>query len=327
MSKIAVTKLVNSNGMELLVSNLGATIIAINVPDKNNELVNVVVGLEPEAYTSEAYLNNCTYLGASIGRYAGRISKGEFQLNGATYPIYNEDGVHLHGGKTGFDKKYWTVIELNENANPEVTFACKSAHLEEGYPGNLEVTVTYQLTESNEVKVTYKATTNAVTPVNLTNHAYFNLNGSGSILDHQLQLNSEQVLEVDSQLIPSGKIINSKNTRFDFTKKEQIGRANFIGFDDTFVLEDKEVKAVLYAPKTGIKMKVHTNQPASVIYTPTQLDTTLPYLNGVNYTKFSAICFETQNFPDAPNNNHFPSSILNPEETYVNEAVFEFSIC
>lgn len=326
MSKIVVTKLVNSNGMELLISNLGATIIAINVPDKTNKLVNVVVGLEPEAYTSKAYLKNYTYLGASIGRYAGRISKGAFDLNGVTYPIYNEDGVHLHGGEVGFDKKYWTVTKLNEGANPLVTFACESVHLEEGYPGNLSVAVTYQLTESNEVKVTYKATTDIATPVNLTNHAYFNLNGSGSVLDHMLKLNSTHVLDVDSLLIPSGKLVDSKNTRFDFSKKEQIGREDFIGFDDTFILSDEDVKAVLYAPTTGIKMKVHTNQPASVIYTPVQLDK-LPYLYGAAYTKFSAICFETQNYPDAPNNDHFPSSILNSGEEYCNESIFEFSIC
>lgn len=326
MSKIEVTKLVNSNGMELLVSNLGATIIALNVPNKDNELVNVVVGMSPEAYTSEAYLSNYTYLGASIGRYAGRLSKGKFELNGESYPIYNEEGVHLHGGKSGFDKKFWVVKELKEDLNPEVTFACESAHLEEGYPGNLNVTVTYQVTESNEVKITYKATTDAATPINLTNHAYFNLNGNGSILGHELKLCSEQVLDVSEQLIPSGELINSKNTRFDFSEKELIGREDFIGFDDAFILGKEDVKALLHSPKTGIKMKVHTNQPASVIYTPVQLDD-LPYLNGASYSKFSAICFETQNFPDAPNNAHFPSSILNPEEEYINESVFEFSIC
>lgn len=326
MSKIEVIKLVNSNGMELHISNLGATIIAINVPNKNNELVNVVVGMSPEAYTSEAYLSNCTYLGASIGRYAGRLSNGSFELNGELYPIYNEDGVHLHGGKTGFDKQFWTVEDLNEKSKPHVTFRYNSAHLEEGYPGNLNVTVTYQLTESNEVKVTYKATTDKATPVNLTNHSYFNLNGNGSIVDHKLKLSSSQVLEVDAKLIPSGKLVDAKDTRFDFSKKETIGREDFIGFDDTFILENKEVKAMLYAPKTGIKMRVYTNQPASVIYTPVQLDN-LPYLNDATYTKFSAICFETQNYPDAPNNKHFPSSILNPEEEYINESIFEFSIC
>ena len=325
MSKIEIITLRNTNGLELQISNLGATIISLNIPDKTNRIVNVVVGLEPEDYNKEPYLSNYPYLGASIGRYAGRISKGSFQLSGETYKLYTEDGVHLHGGKKGFDKKYWAIESLTEGENPTVTYSCESAHLEEGYPGNLKVYVTYQLTEKNEVKVTYKATTDAATPINLTNHAYFNLNGKDSIIDHKLQLNSEQYLEVDSQLIPSGKSIDSKNTRFDFNKESVIGRADFIGFDDSFILGKGKIKAVLTAPKTGIQMKVYTNQPVSVIYTPVLLDD-LPFKNGVKYSKFSAICFETQNFPDAPNNSHFPSSILNPDEIYSNESVFEFSI-
>lgn len=325
MSKIEVTTLVNANGLELQVSNLGATVISLNVPDKNNQLVNVVVGLAAEDYNKEPYLSNYPYLGASIGRYAGRISNGEFQVNGEIFQVYQEDGVHLHGGKEGFDKKYWEVINFEKGENPLVTFACESKHLEEGYPGNVKVTVTYQLTKKNEVKVTYKATSDASTPINLTNHAYFNLNGQNSIIDHTLQLNSEQYLEVDAKLIPSGRLIDSKNTRFDFTEESIIGRADFEGFDDTFVLGNKPLKAVLTAPKTGIQMKVYSNQPASVIYTPVLLEG-LPFKNGVQYSKFSAICFETQNFPDAPNKPNFPSSILQPSETYLNEAIWEFSI-
>lgn len=325
MSKIKVTTLTNTNGLSLQISNLGATIISLNIPDKNNQLVNVVVGLESEDYNKEPYLSNYPYLGASIGRYAGRISKGMFQVNGKIYQIYNENGVHLHGGKIGFDKKYWDVESLTLDNNPSVTYTFESAHLEEGYPGNLRVSVTYQLTDRNEIKITYKATTDAPTPINLTNHAYFNLNGKDSISNHRLQLNSEQYLEVDDQLIPSGKLIDLKNTRFDFNEESIIGREDFKGFDDAFVLGDGKVKAVLTSPKTGIQMKVYTNQPASVIYTPVLLEG-LPFKNGVTYSKFSAICFETQNFPDAPNNAHFPSSILNPNETYLNETIFEFSM-
>jgi len=325
MSKIEVITLRNTNALELQISNLGATIISLNIPDKSNQIVNVVVGLEAEDYNKEPYLSNYPYLGASIGRYAGRISKGAFKVNGKNYLIYNDNGVHLHGGKEGFDKKYWKVESLTEGENPAVTYSYKSAHLEEGYPGNLKVSVTYQLTEKNEVKIKYKATTDAATPINLTNHAYFNLNGKDSITGHKLQLNSEQYLEVDSQLIPSGKLIDSKNTRFDFNNESIIGRADFKGFDDAFVLGTGKVKVVLTSPKTGIQMKVYTNQPASVIYTPILLEG-LPFKNGVKYSKFSAICFETQNFPDAPNNAHFPSSILKPNETYLNESVFEFSI-
>jgi len=325
MSKIEVITLRNTNALELQISNLGATIISLNIPDKSNQIVNVVVGLEAEDYNKEPYLSNYPYLGASIGRYAGRISKGAFEVNGKNHPIYNDNGVHLHGGKEGFDKKYWTIESLTEGENPAVTYSYKSAHLEEGYPGNLKVSVTYQLTEKNEVKIKYKATTDAATPINLTNHAYFNLNGKDSITGHKLQLNSEQYLEVDSQLIPSGKLIDSKNTRFDFNNESIIGRADFKGFDDVFVLGTGKVKVVLTSPKTGIQMKVYTNQPACVIYTPILLED-LPFKNGVKYSKFSAICFETQNFPDAPNNPHFPSSILKPNETYINESVFEFSI-
>jgi len=325
MSKIEVTTLKNANGLELQISNLGATVISINVPDKNNRKVNVVVGLEPEDYNKDPYLSDYTYLGASVGRYAGRISKGAFQVKGKTYPIYNEEGVHLHGGKVGFDKKYWKVENLVEGENPFVTFSCESAHLEEGYPGNLKVTVTYQVTEKNEVKVTYKAITDAATPINLTNHAYFNLNGRDSIIDHKLKLNSAQYLEVDTQLIPSGKLIDCKNTRFDFNDESIIGRSDFEGFDDSFVLGKEFLKATLTAPKTGIQMKVYTNQPASVIYTPLLLEG-LPFKNGVTYSKFSAICFETQNFPDAPNNSNFPSSILEPNQEYINESVWAFSI-
>jgi len=325
MSKIEVTTLKNANGLALQISNLGATVISVNVPDKNNNKVNVVVGLEVEDYNKEPYLSNYSYLGASVGRYAGRISKGAFKVKGITYPIYNEEGVHLHGGKVGFDKKYWSIENLVEGENPLVTFSCKSAHLEEGYPGNLKVSVTYQLTEKNEVKITYKATTNATTPINLTNHAYFNLNGCDSVIDHKLKLNSAQYLEVNEQLIPSGKLIDSKNTRFDFNEESVIGRQDFEGFDDSFVLGEESLKATLTAPKTGIQMKVYSNQPASVIYTPVLLNG-LPFKNGVSYSKFSAICFETQNFPDAPNNANFPSSILEPNEEYINESVWAFSI-
>lgn len=325
MSQIKVITLKNSNGLELQISNLGATIICLNVPDKNNELVNVVVGLEASDYNEDFYIKNGLYLGASIGRYAGRISKGNFKLNGQEYPLYNVDGVHLHGGEVGFDKKFWEVESLNEGANPEVVFTCESENMEEGYPGNLKAKVVYQLTEDNEVKVKYSATTDADTPINLTNHAYFNLNGKDSILDHNLQLNSIGYLEVNDQLIPSGNIIPSKGTRFDFSEKEVIGREDFVGFDDCFVLGDDDLKVVLEAPKTGIKMEVYTNQPASVIYTPVQLPD-LPYKNGITYSKFSAICFETQNFPDAPNNDNFPSSILKPGMEYVNESAFKFSV-
>ncbi len=324
--KKKVITLTNSNGLELKISNFGATIISLIVPDKNQELINVVVGLESaEEYIKQSYLEKGLYLGCSVGRYAGRISKGYFKINNEIYPIYNENGVHLHGGRIGFDKKYWEVEKLNEGRNSQVTLSCISEHLDEGYPGNLKTSVTYQLTEENEVKIIYKATTDAETPVNLTNHTYYNLNGKGSVLDHNLMINSPFYLEVDEQLIPSGKLINSGNTSFDRNEIALLGRKDFTGFDDTFVLGDAKLKVVLASNKTGIQMEVFTNQPASVVYTPVQLPD-LPYKKGISYSKFSAICFETQNFPDAPNNKIFPSSILKPEEEYMNETVLKFSV-
>jgi len=324
--QIQVINLKNSNGLELQVSNLGATIISLMVPDKNKEFVNVVVGLESaEDYTKQFYIEKGLYLGSSIGRYAGRISRGSFKINNEVYPIHHENGIHLHGGKIGFDKKYWEVVSLIEGRNPQVTLSCVSEHLEEGYPGNLKAFVTYQLREDNEVKITYKATTDAETHVNLTNHSYFNLDGKVTILDHNLLINSPYYLEVDENLIPSGKLLNSLNTPFDRNRISLLGREGFKGFDDTFVLAEGKLKALLASPNTGIQMKVYTNQPAIVVYTPTQLPN-LHYKNEVSFSKFSAICFETQNFPDAPNNNNFPSSILKPGEEYMNETVFKFSV-
>ncbi|MDV7186839.1 aldose epimerase family protein [Lutibacter sp. TH_r2] len=323
---IEVIQLVNSNGMKVQVANFGATMISVEVPNKNNELVNVVAGLEkPSDYAEDFYLENGLYLSSSVGRYAGRISTGKFNVDGKSYPIFNVDGVHLHGGKVGLDKKYWNVDEVVKGENPKVVLSCASEDGEEGYPGNLKVTVTYQLTEDNEVKITYKATTDKATPVNLTNHAYFNLNGKDSVLNHKLMINTSHYLDVDSQLIPSGKLNSSKGTRFDRNEISLLGREDFTGFDDTFVLGEGELKAELSSAESGIKMQVFTNQPASVVYTPVQLPN-LPYKNNVTYSKFSAICFETQNFPDAPNHANFPNSILKPNEEYCNKSIFKFSL-
>lgn len=326
MSKeIIEIKLTNSNGLELEICNLGASIISLMVPDKNKELINVVVGLEStKDYTTKSYLEKGLYLGSSVGRYAGRISRGSFKIKNEVYSIHHKNGVHLHGGKIGFDKKYWKVESLNKGKNSEVTLSYESKHLEEGYPGNLKTFVTYRLSEENEVKILYRATTDVETPVNLTNHSYFNLNGKGTILGHKLKINSLHYLETDDNLIPSGKLLNSLSTRFDRNEISQLGREDFKGFDDTFILAEGELKAILASPITGIQMKVYTNQPAIVVYTPAQLPN-LPYKNGVSFSKFSAICFETQNFPDAPNNNNFPSAILNPGQEYINETVFKFS--
>lgn len=322
MSKKTNThRLTNKNGLGLLVNPLGATIIALYVPTKNGKKVNVVLGMEAKQYQMSNYINNCVYLGCIVGRYAGRISKGEFEIDGVTYPIQHEDGVHLHGGKEGFDKKIWKIDNMTTS---KIVMSYESADLEEGYPGKLKVTATYELTENDEVKMLFEANTDKPTHINLTNHSYFNLDGGGSILDHTLQVNSSQVLEVDQQLIPTGKFIDVQETKYDFTKKKIIRDNQFSGLDDAFVLDSANEKVVYSSIKSGIQMIVETNQPGVVIYTPPNLDH-LQFLDGSAYGDYPAICFETQKFPDTPHNAHFPSTLLRPNQTYLNQTTLKFS--
>ena len=327
MSAMQLISITNSKGMTLEVLNYGASILSLKVPDKHGKLTNVVAGLiSPQAYAEKPYLDNSICLGASVGRYAGRISKGSFSIEKTDYPLYHEDGVHLHGGKTGFDKKYWTLEKADHALNPSITLSYFSKDMEEGYPGNLQASVTYQLKEDNTLKITYKANTDKTTVVNLTNHAYFNLNGEGSVLDHQLKINSHQNLEVHENLIPTGKILNSTAGRFDFNTLSKINRADFTGFDDTFILDaDQDLKAQLISEKTGLKMSVYTNQPAMVVYTPKVFSEALSFYENAEYKNYPAICFETQNYPDAPNNAHFPSAILAPGDDYINQTEFKFT--
>lgn len=321
-NKLNVFTLKNSNGMELQVSNYGATILSLKVPNKKGSFTNVVVGLDGAIdYLTVPYTDAPLFLGSSIGRYAGRISKGKFELEGKTYFLQNSNGVHLHGGN-GFDKKFWSLKSQTSNT---VVLTYVSQHLEEGYPGTLEVEAFFEVTENNCLIVSYSAITDEDTPVNLTCHPYFNLNGVDSILEHELWINSINHLEVDEQLIPTGTILESKNTAFDYTNLSKIDRSDFVGFDDTFILQQGQLKAKLSASKTGIIMKVYTTQPAMVVYTPKQFPE-LKFNNNLGKGSFPAICFEPQNFPDAPNNAHFPNSIISAGEVYSNKIVFEFSI-
>lgn len=327
MSLIEKISIANSQGMELQVINYGATILSLKVPDKHNKLTNVVVGLtSPEAYATNPYLDNSIFLGTSVGRYAGRIANGSFSLKNKNYNLYHENGVHLHGGKNGFDKKIWKIEKVDHSLNPSVTLSCTSKDMEEGYPGNMQVSVTYQLEEDNTLKITYKANTDKATMVNLTNHSYFNLNGEGSVLEHQLKINSNKYLEVHKNLIPTGNILNSESGRFDRNKLSKINRDDFTGYDDTFVLNEKDaLKAELISEKTGIKMRIYSNQPAMVVYTPKEFSKELQFYENAIFDNFPAICFETQNYPDAPNRSHFPSAILEPDDTYIHKTKFKFS--
>ncbi len=325
MSAPKTYTLKSKNRIELEISSLGATIMSLKVPDKRGELVNVVVGLSTASdYMTEGYLKYGIYLGSIIGRHAGRISGGGVEIDGKKYPIYTENGVHLHGGNDGFDKKIWQVESIESGDEPSITLLYMSEHLEEGYPGNLNISITYSLTHEGELKISYKATTDQTTVLNVTNHAYFNLDGESTILDHELELKADAYLELDNDLIPTGKYNLLKGTPYDFLRRSVIGKTGFSGLDDIFVLTEGKEKAILTSKKSGIQMEVDTDQPAMVIYTPPKFEN-LPFKDAAVYSDYPAICFEAQGFPDALNNSHFPQTLLKPGETFESETSFKFS--
>lgn len=288
--------------ISLTVLEYGAIIQKMIVKDKNGKKRNVVVGHEKP----EVYLDDEHSLGACVGRYAGRISQGGFYLDCKFYPLHTKNGVHLHGGKIGFGKKYWTLTQEHSGNNPFIKLSYKSEHLEEGYPGNLEASVTYKLV-GNSLHILHEAQTDKTTVINLTNHSYFKLDDEIAIDHYNLELKCEGFLEVDEQLVPTGNIKKVEHTQNDFLTKKKIGSTRL---DTPFIIKPiSENTMTVSSDVSGIVMKVTTNQPAVVIYTP---------------TSFPAICFETQNYPDAPNQSHFPSPILEPGELYSNEATFDF---
>ena len=316
----------SKHNLELEISTLGATILSLKVPDQSGEQVNVVVGLSGASdYLTDQYLEQGLYLGSTIGRHAGRISGGGLQIEGKRYPLYHENGVHLHGGKEAFDKKIWEVESLESGDTPSITLSYFSAHLEEGYPGNLKISVNYTLTDDHALAIAFRATTDQTTVLNVTNHAYFNLNGEGSILDHELELNADAYLDLDKDLIPTGTFNPVIGSSCDYSVQSKIGRPGFKGLDDIFVLSEKVEKAILSSKESGIQMTVATNQPAMVIYTPPKF-AELPFKDGVQFGDYPAICFEAQGFPDALNNKNFPTTLLNPGEIFESVTYFAFSL-
>lgn len=321
---LKIYTLANLKGSQLKILNLGATVFSLIIKDKNGKEVNVVVGPKsPEDYISAEYFNENRCFGASIGRYAGRISNGEFALEGKKYSLFQKNGVHLHGGFRGLQHKIWNLETENKMRDPSITLSCFSEDGEEGYPGNLKVRVKYTLSENDELQIEYSATTDKKTPVNLTNHTYFNLNGKGSVSDHRLYINAKHILEVNEKLLPTGKLLPLENHPKNFSEAKKIQN---LEVDDTFVLEkDKEFAATLYSSQTGIEMRVITNQSAVVVYIPKHLPEIWEYQTKIS-SEFPSICLETENYPDAPNHKNFPLAILNPGETYFNHSQFQFRI-
>ncbi|TRZ42808.1 aldose epimerase family protein [Robertkochia solimangrovi] len=300
--------------------NYGAAMTSLIVKDKLGKEINVIYGFkDPKDYDHNTY-----YLGAAVGRIAGRIGGGGFTLNEVFYPLYNDNGVHLHGGTEGFSFRDWELEEITEGEQPEITLKRSSENMEDGYPGNLEVSVTYKLID-NKLSIRFTAESDQDTYVNFTNHNYYNLAGEGSILDQELYMDAASWQEKDEKNLATGKLLDVTNTPFDFRSPRNVGsHPDFKGIDDCFSLGDEEVSAGLYSPESGIEMKVYTNQAAVVVFTPETIDKK-EYLNPDPGT-YPAICFETQGFNNAPNKPEFPSILLKKGERYINESVYEFNI-
>ncbi len=327
----------NSKGIEMTVTNLGARVMTFLVPDKNGKKLDIVLGFD----TPKEYLTSPEpFFGTAVGRYGNRIAKGKFELDGQTYSLALNNGPNsLHGGPGGFHNVIWFVEEAD---NSHIVFTHFSEDGEEGFPGNLNVKMTYYLTEDNEFKITYEAETDKATPINLTHHSFFNLNGAGNgdILGHELQLIANEYTPVDSTLIPLGSNEAVAGTPFDFTKAKTIGRdinqenqqIKFGGgFDHNWVLDKKEegrleLAATAFCPESGIEMEVFTTEPGIQFYAGNFLDGKAKGKNGVAYEYRSAFCLETQHFPDSPNQPNFPSTILRPGEKYEQTCIYKFGI-
>lgn len=332
--KVQLFTLANKNGVTVSITNYGGIVTSWVTPDKNGNKSSVVVGME----SLEDYLKKPPYFGAIIGRYGNRIGDAKFKLDGKTYSLAANNGKNnLHGGNKGFDKVVWDAAPAADST-PALTLTYLSKDGEEGFPGNLKVTVVYTLTDDNELNIDYKAETDKATPVNLTNHSYFNLTGSteNTILNHSLQITADHYTPVDTTLIPTGEIKAVKGTPFDFTKAETIGAridsvpgASPGGYDHNYVLNRKDstlqLVAVLTDTTSGRKLEVFTSEPGIQFYSGNFLDGT--FVSGGKPVKFrTALCLETQHYPDSPNKPNFPTTILQPGQQYHTVTKYKVSL-
>jgi aldose 1-epimerase len=313
--------LTNKNGDEVKISIYGATVTSWIVADNKKGKSNIVLGFD----SLSGYLAKPPYFGATIGRYGNRIANAKFKIDTTTYQLAANNGKnHLHGGNKGYDKVVWDATPAADSS-ASLTLSYLSKDGEEGYPGNLKITVVYTLTDDNELLIDYSAETDKATPVNLTNHSYFNLTGdvNNTILDHELQVNADKYTPVDAGLIPTGELKDVKGTAFDFLQAHKIGEriANVEGgYDHNFVLtrkgSDLELVATLSDSSTGRKLEVYTTEPGLQFYSGNFLDGTIKSSDGKAIQKHTGLCLETQHFPDSPNQPAFPSTLLKPGEKY-----------
>lgn len=326
----------NANGMEARIMTYGGTVVSLKAPDRHDKLADVVLGYE----TLDGYLKNSPYFGAIVGRYGNRIGKGRFSLNGTQYTLQKNNGENtLHGGIKGFDKVVWKATEVKGKDQAGLKLSYMSKDGEEGFPGNLSVTVVYTLTNNNELKIDYSATTDKTTVINLTHHSYFNLAGEGSILNHELTINASKFTPVDAGLIPTGELLSVKGTPMDFTQPTVIGaridqqdeQLTFgKGYDHNWVLNNKTGRLALvarvYEPTSGITLDVSTTEPGIQFYSGNFLDGGITGKGGRVYKQRSGFCLETQHFPDSPNKPRFPSTVLKPGQKYKTSTIYKFSV-
>ena len=323
----------NRHGMVVKITDYGVIITEILVPDRAGRIGDVVLGFD----NLERYLQGHPFFGAIAGRVANRIANGRFTVDGQVYTVARNNGPnHLHGGLKGFDKKVWAPRPVPANADAvAIEFTATSPDGEEGYPGTLAITVRYTLTDANELRIDYTATTDKATPVNLTNHSYFNLAGSGDILGHELELEADFYTPTDEGLIPTGELRSVKGTPLDFTKPVAIGaRANETGlkppgYDHNFVVRDGGKNLVLAGrardPESGRILEVLTTEPGVQLYTANHMDGSVVGVGGVKYPRHGGFCLETQHYPDSINKPQFPSVLLRPGQTFKSTTVFRFS--
>ena len=331
--EVKIYTLTNANGMVAKVTAYGATLTELWVPDRDGKLADVVLGFDQ----LEKYQARRLFFGAVVGRVANRIANGRFTLDGKEYVLAkNNPPNHLHGGVKGFDTHIWKSRPLPaEKSQARVEFTYASVDGEEGYPGTLDVTVIYTLTDSNELHIDYSATTDQTTPINLSNHSFFNLAGTGAILDHIVTINADRFTPVDRTLIPTGEITAVKDSGLDFTKPRRIGERieefrNFAnGYDHNFVLNTGGSKLAFAVrveePKFGRVMEIFTTQPGLQFYTGNRLDGRLTGVGGIVFSQHAGFCLEPQHFPDSVNHPDFPSTILRPGETFKSTSIYKFT--
>lgn len=329
---VYIYSLTNKNGMTIEVTNYGGIITSIMVPDKKGNFGDIVLGYDELG----DYLKTTPYFGAIVGRYANRIAGGKFSLDGMEYKLAKNNGEnHLHGGIKGFDKVVWDVQDFSDTLHVGLKLHYLSRDGEEGYPGNLDVTVIYSLTNANELKIDYLATTDKATPINITQHSYFNLAGAsdGNILGHLIMIDASRYTVVNSSLIPTGELRDVKGTPMDFTTLTSIGArikdvgGDPTGYDHNYVLNTMGkfgLAARVSEPLTGRVMEVYTDQPGVQFYTGNFLDGTIIGKEGKKYKQYYGFCLETQHFPDSPNQPAFPSVILRPGETFRSTTIYRF---